>query len=389
VSIQNRQKLIEKIEKLRNSKVLVYFVTDRPIIKAQIASDAIRWIYDHLQAMNKNQKVGKIDLYLYSKGGSLETPWPIISVLREYCTTLNVLIPFKAFSATTLIAIGGDKIFMSRKGELGPIDPQMIEQQQGKGPPGTGPTQKVMSTEDVSSYISFIKDKVGITDQNALAALTKSLADTLTPTTLGQVNRVYSHIRTVARKMLSLVRPVMSTSKIQAVIESLTEKTYIHGHSIGREEAKQMGLQVVDMDNELEKLCWDLYLDYEKEMKIDSFPHPLAYFDSDEQDEYEEKNAVIACIESMGKCHEFSGPLKLKKARQVPPQMNFNLTIPVQLPPGIVATQVPQEIQRMLQQFQQQIATQTSSMISNQIKKQMPLIGIDLQIEKMKWNQVK
>ena len=207
----------------------MYFVGDRPLINARIASDSIRWLYDHLQEMNDNQPVDTIDFYLYSLGGNLDTPWPIISVLREYCENLNVLIPYKAFSATTLTSLGADKIYMSRKGELGPIDPQMMQEQKGNGPPGTSPSIRPMSTEDISSYISFVKDKVGITDQNALAALTKSLTDTLTPPTLGQVNRVHSHIRAVARKMLSLVKPAITTSRIQEIIESLTEKTFIHG----------------------------------------------------------------------------------------------------------------------------------------------------------------
>lgn len=383
-----RLDIIKKIEKYRRSKIIVYFVGDRPIVKAQIASDSIRWLYDHLEGLNNNKPVDRIDFYVYSRGGNLETPWPLVTVLREYCKNFNVLIISKAFSATTLVALGADKIIMSRKGELGPIDPQIMQQQQGKGPPGTGPIQTVMSTEDVASYVSFIKDKVGITDQNALAALTKSLADTLTPITLGQVNRVYSHIRIVAKKMLSLVKPPIDPQKIQEIIETLTEKIYIHGHSIGRNEAKQIGLQVQDMDEELEKLCSDLYLDYEKEMKLDSFANPLAYFDSDDQDEYKEDNAVIACIESVTKCHQFSGPLELKKIGSLPPQMNFNLTIPIQLPPGIVGAQVPAEVQQMLQQLQQQVATQTSNLISNQIKKQMPILGVNLQIEKMKWNEI-
>lgn len=168
-----------------------------------------------------------------------------------------------------------------------------------------GPYTRPISTKDIASYVSFIKDKVGITDQNALAMLTKSLADALSPPTLGQVNCVHSHIRAVARKMLSQVKPAPSPAKIQEIIETLTERTFIHVHSIGRHEAMQIGLQVEDMEPELEGLCWDLFLQYEEDLNLNSFENPLAYFDKDTQDEYSEENAVIACIESAGKCHEF------------------------------------------------------------------------------------
>ncbi len=298
---KERKAIIEKIETHRKSKILVYFVGDRPWFEAQMASDAIRWIYEHLREMNNNKCVGVIDLYLYSLGGHLNTPWPIINVLREYCSELNVLIPFKAFSAATLTSLGADTIFMGRKSELGPIDPQIIQQR--SGPPGTSQVMKPMSTEDVSSYISFIKDKVGITDQNALAKLTKSLADTLSPPTLGEVNRIHSHIRAVARKMLSMSKPTFSPSKIQEITESLTEKTFVHGHSIGRSEAKQLGLHIKDMDETLERLCWELYLQYENDLKLHSFKNTIAYFDSDDDDEYIENNAILSCIESVSKCH--------------------------------------------------------------------------------------
>lgn len=383
-----RKKIIEDIESYHNSKVLVYFVGDRPLLNGRIAGDSIRWLYDHLKNLDNDKKIDTIDLYLYSLGGNLDTPWPIISVLREYCDHLNVLIPYKAFSATTLTALGAEKILMSRKGELGPIDPQMIEEQKGHGPPGTSPVTKPISTEDITSYISFVKDKVGIQDQSALATLTKSLTDTLPPPTLGQVNRVHSHIRAVAGKMLSHVRSDLDDDQIQKLIEALTEKTFIHGHSIGRHEAKEMGLQVEEMDEKLEKMCWDLYLQYEEYLKLHSFANPLAYFENDNQDEYGEENAVIACIESVKKCHEYSGPLLLKKIRQLPPQLSLNMNAPIQLPADIVTQDIPEHVQRMLQQMQQNIANQMGNMIANELKANMPVIGIDLHNEKMMWKEV-
>lgn len=381
-----RKKIIEEIESYRNSKVLVYFVGNRPILNAIISGDSIRWIYEHLKNMNDDEKIEKIDFYLYSLGGNLDAPWPIISILREYCENLNVLIPYKAFSAATLIALGADKIVMSRKGELGPIDPQIIEEQMGKEPHRADPVRKPMSTEDVSSYVSFIKDKVGITDQNALALLTKSLTDTLSPPTLGQVNRVHFHIRAVARKMLSQVKPALTTTKIQEIIETLTERTFMHGHSIGRHEAKQIGLQVEDMDKELEKLCWDLFLQYEKDLQLNSFTNPGAYFDNEHEDEYTEENAVIACIESVSKCHEYSGPLRLKKIRQLPPQLNIKT--PIQLPPNILTQNTSEKIQEMLQQFQQNVTTQIENMIADQLRKSMPVVRIDFHNEKMMWREI-
>lgn len=381
-----RREIIRQIEAYRNSKVLVYFVGDRPIFNAAIAGDSIRWIYEHLRNMSNDERVKTIDFYLYSLGGSLEVPWPIISILREYCENLNVLVTYKAFSATTLIALGADKILMGRKGELGPIDPQMVEEEKG-GAPGTGYTRP-MSTEDISSYLSFIKDRVGIEDQDALAALTKSLTDTISPPALGQINRVHSHIRAVANKMLSQAKPALDPEKIQDIIKTLTERTLIHGHSIGRHEARQIGLQVEDMEPELERMCWDLFVQYERDLKLNSFTNPLAYFESDDQDEYVEENAVVACIESADKCHEYSGPLRLQKIRHPMPQINLNVNVPVQFPDDVSSRSMPEQVQQILQEFQQNLAGQLRNMVAEQVRNSMPVEGISLNNVKMAWREV-
>lgn len=383
-----RKEIIERIELHRSSKVLVYFVGDRPLLGAKIASDSIRWLYEHLRSMNGDKKVDTIDFYIYSRGGSLETPWPIISILREYCENLNVLIPYKAFSAATLTALGADKILMGRKGELGPIDPQIVEERRTEESPGTGLTKISMSTEDISSYISFIKNKVGIKDQSALAVLTKSLTDTLSPPTLGQVNRVHFHIREVAGKMLSQTKPALDAESIQEIIKTLTERTFIHGHSIGRHEAKQIGLQVDDMDEKLEKLCWDLFLQYEEDLRLNSPANIMAYFDGDDQNVYEEEHIVTACIESINRCHEYSGPLLLKKIRQQPPQLTLNVNLPIQIPANIQSQEIPSHVQHTLRQMQEDATKRIKDEIAGHLRNTMPVEGININIDKMAWNEV-
>jgi hypothetical protein len=192
----------------------------------------------------------------------------------------------------------------------------------------------MISVEDVTSCLSFLKEKVGLTDQKALYELMKPLVDNLSAPTLGQINRTHSHIRLVARKMLALVEPTIDNVKINQIVESLTEKINVHGHSISRNEAKQIGIQAEDMDIGLEEACWELFLEYEQLMKLNSPNHPLAYFLNDNVDEYREENAVIACIESTSKYSECSGPFSLIIRRSFPQPVNININIPIQLPVG-------------------------------------------------------
>jgi ClpP class serine protease len=50
-------------------------------------------------------------------------PWRLISLFREYAAKVAVLLPYRAYSAATLLALGADEIVMHPFAEMGPIDP--------------------------------------------------------------------------------------------------------------------------------------------------------------------------------------------------------------------------------------------------------------------------
>jgi hypothetical protein len=56
-----------------------------------------------------------IDLFVYARGGAIEVPWRIMTMIREFTDKFCVLVPYKAFSATTLLALGADEIVMDEK----------------------------------------------------------------------------------------------------------------------------------------------------------------------------------------------------------------------------------------------------------------------------------
>ena len=260
-SANERRKLIRGIENKRGSKLLTYFLSDRRGAQAQVAEDAVRPMYDHLRAM---ESPSKIDLFLYSVGGHTDVPWRIVSMIREFTDDFSVLIPYKAMSAATMIALGADSIVMGRKGELGPIDPS-LEITKGSGEEGTVAQEKV-AVEDVMAYVKFLREKAGLSDQSAMAVPLATLAEKIDPRILGQLNRAHAHIRIVARKLLSSrgQKTQIDEQKLQIIIETLAECTYQHGHAIGRHEAKELGLNVVSAPDVVESLMWQLYEQYEE-----------------------------------------------------------------------------------------------------------------------------
>ena len=98
------------------------------------------------------------------------------------------------------------------------------------------------------------------------------LADKVHPLALGNVKRSLSQSRLMARKLLALHMDMSKEEhKINEVVNNLTSKLFFHGHPINRQEAKeQVGLRTVeDPSPKVEQLMWQLYLDYEEEIKME------------------------------------------------------------------------------------------------------------------------
>ncbi|MCU0344740.1 MAG: hypothetical protein MUF28_13075 [Ignavibacterium sp.] len=277
----NRIKFIKEIEEKRKSKVLVYVTSTRHGLEVQMAMDTIRKFYDHLVTIKESDR-GKIliDLFIVSNGGDGTVPWRLVTLLREYCNKLSVLIPYKAFSAATLTALGADSIIMHPMGMLGPTDPTVANEFNPVNP--TNPGQKIgISVEDVTAYISLIKEDAGITHEDELVVAFNKLAENIHPLALGNVKRSISQSRMMAQKLLSLhMNKVKEQHEIKEIVDNLTSKLFYHGHPINRKEAKEeIGLKNVEFpDNTLEKLMWDLYIQYENEMKTEYPFDPVVDF---------------------------------------------------------------------------------------------------------------
>jgi len=384
-SREKRVKLLQAIEERRGSKVLVYFCADRPMAGSQVANDAVLPLYEHLSAIAPSPKIKIIDLYLYSIGGRVEVPWRIVTMLREFCKKLVMLIPYKAYSAATLIAMGSDEIVMGRKSELSPVDPSLMMVPGGQ-PPRQQPTR--LGVEDVFSYLTFIKE-AGLTDQSALTQSTCILAEKLTPQVLGSLQRARTHVRLVGRKLLSLCQPPLEERRIETIVQALTEKIYAHGHGIGRVEAEEIGLPIKRPDDDLESLIWNLYSSYENEFKLRESREPEGYFLSDTEDEHSEDGWEVACVESTEKLHVFEGRLKMKRIRRPIQTANISINLPIQLPPTITPQTLPQNfkqvLQQVLQQFTKKAVNQIRTEVMRQLAAQAPIIGGETKLIGGKW----
>jgi len=291
----------------------------------------------------------------------------MVMMLREYCDELGVLVPYKAHSAATLIALGADHIVMGKKGELGPIDPILTRTQQGE----ETVVQEQISVEDVMAFVAFLKERAGLGDQSAIADSVSILIDKLTPWVVGSVYRTHSHIRSIARRLLTSHRQGLEERQIDQIVESLAEKTYSHGHAIGRAEATEIGLRIEKPDEALDATMWQLFEAYEALMNLNCPIDPKGIIPLG-QNEHEE-SGILACIESDSRFDVFRGTLKFHHVRQPLPKLNLNLNLNLQLPPNISPEQLPGQAQNVIQQMLQQLQGKIASMVQTELQNQAPI----------------
>lgn len=378
-----RKALIHRIEELRDSRVLTYVTGDRPPTSAQIGDDAVRPIYDLLRNIGATDK---LDLFIYSRGGALEVPWRIASGLRQAAHSWGILIPFRANSAATLLALGADEIMLGRHGELGPIDPILNIQRMiaSPGQPEGTPLQDTINVEDVMAYLRFVREQVGLTDQDALAASLGKLAERLDAVALGSVFRTRSHIRDVAHRMLTSRAEPPSDRIMETIVETLAERVYAHGHAIGLAEAKDIGLPVETPSDELETTMWNLLEAYEADLKLREPLDPLLAIGG--TDHYTEDTS-IAIVESRDVRFEFAGQLEVRARRQMPANLNVSLNLNLQLPPSLQPEHLSAELQALLQQVQQSLLQQAQLAVQQAVAAQANVVGLDVGLRGGLWTK--
>ena len=275
MSASERQGLISKVQQERNGRLCIVYVTStRHGLDVPIGDDMVPLLYEHLR-MNRELAAKGVDLFVHSNGGSGTTPWRLVNLIREYTKSFAVLVPHRAFSAATLVALGADEIVMHQMGNLGPIDPSVTNAFNPPNPVAPGQLAAI-SVEEVSAFFKLVKEEIGIRHEDELVVALNALTEKIHPLALGNVQRSHNQSRMLARKLLQTRTPKLPDHEISKLIDTLKSNLFYHGHPISRKEAKDdLNLNVVEPTSNLETLMWDLYSKYSETMKLAEPLQPL------------------------------------------------------------------------------------------------------------------
>ena len=315
----NKKELIQQLEKEQNSRLITYITGDRQPFATRIAGDVVPLLSRHLEKIGK---VKKISLFLYTSGGDMLAPIRIVKLIRNHCDIFEVVVPYKAHSAGTLIALGADKIFMGKLGELTPVDPTTGHPFNPQNP--ANPQQQLeVSVEDLNSYFLFAKEKAGVKAEQ-MADVYKMLVEKLHPLSIGNAYRAYRMAKLLTERLLSLhMDKKKDSEKMGKIIKEITGDITIHAYPIDRDEAKELGLKVDIPKDSVEQLLWQLYEEYATPMKLGQPFQPAELLAGKEMAEIRH---VGAYIESAELLHKFTFTGKVQKTiRNNQPVVDMNI----------------------------------------------------------------
>ena len=243
---EKRKSLLKKLEDMRQSRVIVYFsytpLDDRILVP----------LYRELTSIGKSSK---IDLFLHSYGGAVDTPYKVVMLIREFCEQFSVIVPFSAKSAASMIVLGADEVIMGPISELGPIDP-LVKHPNYKD--FWIPVQALRCCFDYIEEMFYNSSNPEVSE-----IIMNTVLNKLDPWIIGDYEKALKASRQYAESLLSKYMLKNDKDKIKAVTHNLTHGYFSHGYPIGRQEAKEMGLQVTEASGELWETIWELYLIYQ------------------------------------------------------------------------------------------------------------------------------
>jgi hypothetical protein len=329
MSKERRLELINNIQEQRQSTVLVYVLSDRRNSEGRISADAVREIYGILRELKPLEKKA-LDLVLCGGRGDNAVPWQMVSMFREMFDLFNVLVPYKAHSAATMIALGADTIVMGEKGELSPIDVDISLALDTRRHP-----LHQASAADMTGFFSWLDGLGKVREKQRIDAFLRTM-DSLPPLVLGRINETLERTKSECLKLLESRKKAFAKGANKKIVVGLFSDFSSPEQCISRKEARRrLGLKQVRQDDALEPLIWELWSLYEEEFKSRDPFFPEDILEESEKDEATFHDHNLAFIETTHRTRAYKEDVKIRRLREHPPDIQFD--------PQIVLPSIPVE----------------------------------------------
>lgn len=113
--------LAEQIMRVRESPLLVMFYPDDDL---EIEEEQIEQLHALLRSrgLRKSTPLDALDVLVHTRGGDPTAAYRLAQVIRNFANRVDFLVPEYAYSAGTIVCLGGESILMGDYAVLSPID---------------------------------------------------------------------------------------------------------------------------------------------------------------------------------------------------------------------------------------------------------------------------
>lgn len=229
-----------------------------------IIGDLVDGLDDHVRLAVEDRRARdgsrpRLAVILTTDGGFLETVQRIVDTMRRHYPSVIFIVPNRAFSAGTVLAMSGNEIHMDYYSRLGPTDPQSRSPKTGRLVPALGYVEKwdellkkanqgtITSAEAVLMIDGFDQAELYQHEQ-AKELSVRLVTDWLTS------YKFKDWTRTETRR-----RPVSAATRkrrARTIAEALvnTRRWHSHGHGISRDVLwQELRLRTEDLDGNAER----------------------------------------------------------------------------------------------------------------------------------------
>ena len=164
---------IKALEKNFQGDCIFYYGVIYPLIEKRFR-DFIELLQedrnnDHKEDNNHERLI----VFLNTAGGNTETVEKMVEIIRYHYSEVYFVVPDRAMSAGTILCMSGNKIYMDYGSALGPIDPQVYNENEKEWVPALGYLDQVEKMIEKSAKNQLTEAELLILQNQDLAMLSQ------------------------------------------------------------------------------------------------------------------------------------------------------------------------------------------------------------------------
>lgn len=219
------------IQKPQQNQPQVFTITDEDI--------------DGLMEVTSNLDGDALDLILHSPGGSPESAESVVQFLRSKFGDIRIIVPHAAMSAATMICCAANEILMGPQSSLGPVDPQVILD--------TPTGRRSVAAQSILDQFKMAKEECQKpSNLGYWTPILRQYGPSLLKTCQEARELSRELVKDWAKSyMFSAESPEDAITHSANLADALLKRKKFKSHSrhIGREEARDYGFNISDLEN--------------------------------------------------------------------------------------------------------------------------------------------